>query len=91
MQIHLWNSFQILLFPVSGRHIGILGCDGIVGMTPFHRQNIFEKSRQSIHLNSDRFRNSSQKIGLGPGGIFYPLCTTLGLTHVKDANQSSVK
>jgi hypothetical protein len=48
-----------------GRHFGSPGGNIVAKMVPFYRQNISSKSRQSVPLNSERFRNGSEKIGLG--------------------------
>ena len=54
-----------------------MDCGGLARMTPFHSPDIFRKSHWSIPLNSEPFRNGSQKIGLGVN--FYPLLAIWGL------------
>ena len=48
-----------------GRHFGSPGGNIVAKIVPFYSQNIFRKSHQSVPLNSERFRNGSEKIGLG--------------------------
>ena len=49
----------------GGRHFGIPGRTGIAKNVPFCSPIIFRKSHQSVPVNSERFRNGSEKIGLG--------------------------
>jgi hypothetical protein len=53
-----------------GRPLGSQGGNIVAKNMPFCSQNIFRKSHQSVPLKSERFRNGSEKIGLG--GNFTP-------------------
>ena len=58
------------VFPVSGRHIGILAGAGLVMSAPTRSPAIFRKSHRSISVKSQWFLNGSKKNGLGV--FFYP-------------------
>ena len=48
-----------------GRHFGSPGGNIVAKIVQFYSQNIFRKSHQNVPLNSERFRNGSEKVGLG--------------------------
>ena len=56
---------------------------------PFYSQNIFRKSHQSVPLKSERFRNGSEKIGLG--GIILPPPLGQGRVNVAMPSDGGVK
>jgi hypothetical protein len=49
----------------GGRHIGFLGAAGMGIFSPIFSPTIFMKSHQGVSANSKRYKNSSEKIGLG--------------------------
>ena len=61
----MMDFVKILLFPVSGRHIGFLDRTRLDLIIPFCSPSIFRISHQSILLNSKRFQNGTQKTDLG--------------------------
>jgi len=49
----------------SSRHIGLPGHDMMINLVSFCSPAIFRKSHQSVSLNSKRFGNADEKIGMG--------------------------
>ena len=49
----------------GGRHIGFQGAAGMEIFSPFCSPTIFRKSHQGVSVNFKRFKNGSEKIGLG--------------------------
>ena len=61
----LFMNLNIFVTGFCGRHFGFPGGTRVAKNVPFCSPIIFRKSRQSVPLNSERFRNGSKNIGLG--------------------------
>ena len=79
-----WDTLMFIIYECrniyhrfGGRHFGISGGSGVAKNAPFCSPIIFRKSHQSVPVNSERFRNGSEKIGLG---VILPPLSTWGLT-----------